>query len=103
MEFVEKHDAQRESRRPRSAPVTTITEAVVEEAALDWLAGLGWQVGYGSDIVLNTPAAEWHNCRAAAPEQTHKRVARPALHATQGRFAGAIHGGDSRIAPTTTV
>ena len=62
--------------------MTTIPEADVEQAALAWLPGLGWQVGYGSDIALSTPAAEWHNCRAAAPEQTHKRVARPAHHAT---------------------
>ena len=30
--------------------MTTITEADVEEAALDWLSGLGWQVARGPDI-----------------------------------------------------
>ena len=30
--------------------MTTITEADVEQAALDWLAGLGWQVAHGPDI-----------------------------------------------------
>ena len=62
--------------------MTIPTEAVVEQPALDWLAGLGREVGYGSDIALSTPAAEWHNCLEAVPEQTHKRVARPAHHAT---------------------
>ena len=30
--------------------MTTITEAEVEQAALDWLQGLGWQVAHGPDI-----------------------------------------------------
>ena len=30
--------------------MTTLTEADVEEAALDWLAGTGWQRAYGPDI-----------------------------------------------------
>ena len=28
--------------------MTTITEADVEAAALDWLSGLGWQVAHGA-------------------------------------------------------
>ena len=30
--------------------MTTITEADVEQAALDWLSALGWQTAYGPDI-----------------------------------------------------
>ena len=38
--------------------MTTITEAVVEEAALGWLSDLGWQVAHGPDIAPETPNAE---------------------------------------------
>ena len=38
--------------------MTTITEADVEQAALDWLSGLGWQVVHGPDIAPDTPGAE---------------------------------------------
>ena len=38
--------------------MTTITEAEVEQAALDWLKGLGWQVARGPDIAPETPIAE---------------------------------------------
>ena len=38
--------------------MTTITEADVEEAALSWLEGLGWQVAHGPDIAPDTPNAE---------------------------------------------
>ena len=31
--------------------MTTFTEADVEQAALDWLSGLGWDVAHGPDIV----------------------------------------------------
>ena len=37
--------------------MTTITEARVEQAALDWLAELGWQVAHGVDITGAAPAA----------------------------------------------
>ena len=30
--------------------MTTLSEADVEQAALDWLSGLGWQVAQGPDI-----------------------------------------------------
>ena len=36
----------------------TITEAGVEAVALDWLAGVGWQVADGRNIALDTPNAE---------------------------------------------
>ena len=38
--------------------MTTITEADVEEAALAWLADLGWRVAHGPDIAPDTPNAE---------------------------------------------
>ena len=38
--------------------MTTITEAEVETAALDWLRALGWQVAHGPDIAPDTPSAE---------------------------------------------
>ena len=38
--------------------MTTISEADVEQAALDWLSALGWQVAHGPDIAPGTPNAE---------------------------------------------
>ncbi len=38
--------------------MTTITEADVEQAALDWLAGVGWGVAHGLDIAPDAPNAE---------------------------------------------
>ncbi len=38
--------------------MTTLTEADVEQAALAWLEGLGWQVAHGPDIAPDTPGAE---------------------------------------------
>ena len=38
--------------------MTTITEADVEQVALEWLAGLGWGVAHGPDIAPGTPGAE---------------------------------------------
>ena len=38
--------------------MTTLTEADVEQAALDWLVTLGWQVAHGPDIAPDTPGAE---------------------------------------------
>ena len=38
--------------------MTTLTEAVVEEAALAWLGLMSWQVGHGPDIAPDTPNAE---------------------------------------------
>ena len=38
--------------------MTTITEAEVEQAALGWLKGLGWQVAHSPDIAPETPNAE---------------------------------------------
>ena len=38
--------------------VTTLTEADVEQAALDWLAAQGWRVAHGPDIAPGAPAAD---------------------------------------------
>ena len=38
--------------------MTTITEADVEQATLDWLRGLGWGVAHGPDIAPDTPGEE---------------------------------------------
>ena len=38
--------------------MTTLTEADVEQAALEWLSGLGWQALYGPDIAPDMPNAE---------------------------------------------
>ena len=38
--------------------MTTYTEAEVEQVALDWLSGLGWQVAHGPDIAPDSPGAE---------------------------------------------
>ena len=41
--------------------MTTLTEADVEQAALDWLSALGWQVAHGTDIAPGIPNAERSN------------------------------------------
>ena len=38
--------------------MTTITEAEVEQAALDWLRYLGWNVAHRPDTTPETPNAE---------------------------------------------
>lgn len=38
--------------------MSTFTESVVEEAALDWLAGIGWSVKSGTEIAPDTIGAE---------------------------------------------
>ena len=38
--------------------MTTITEAEVEQAALEWLAGVGWNTARGPDIAPDAPGAE---------------------------------------------
>ncbi len=37
---------------------TTLTEADVEQAALDWQAAQGWRVTHGPDIAPGSPDAE---------------------------------------------
>ena len=48
--------------------MTTLTEAVVEQAALEWLSGLGWQVLHGPDIAPETPDAERDDYRQVVLE-----------------------------------
>ena len=38
--------------------MTALTEADVEQVALDLLSGLGWGVAHGPDIAPDTPDAE---------------------------------------------
>ena len=38
--------------------MTTLTEADVEQAALDWLADQGWRVAHGPDIAPGASTAE---------------------------------------------
>ena len=38
--------------------MTPLSEADVEQTALEWLAGLGWQMAHGPDIAPDTPKAE---------------------------------------------
>ena len=47
--------------------MTTITEADVEAAALDWLSSLGWQVAHGRTPPLARLAAELVANRQAGP------------------------------------
>ena len=35
-----------------------VSESIVEDAALDWLESLGWNVAHGPDIAPDTLAAE---------------------------------------------
>ena len=35
--------------------MTTITEAEVEQVALDWLSNLGWAMAHGPDMPLMRP------------------------------------------------
>ncbi len=38
--------------------MSAFTESVVEEAALEWLSGLGWTVAHGPDIAVDGPSPE---------------------------------------------
>ena len=38
--------------------MTALTESTVEDAALAWLASLGWSIVHGPDIAPDTPGAE---------------------------------------------
>ena len=38
--------------------MTMLTEADVEQAALDWLAGLGWRITHGPDVAPDAPDSE---------------------------------------------
>ncbi len=54
--------------------MTTLTEADVEQAALDWLSGLGWQVLHGPDIAPDMPNAERDDYRQVVLEHRLRDV-----------------------------
>ena len=54
--------------------MTTLTEADVEQAALDWLSGLGWQVLHGPDVAPETPDAERDDYRQVVLEHRLRDV-----------------------------
>ena len=49
--------------------MTTLTEADVEAAALEWLAALGWQTAHGPDIGPGAPGEERADYGAVVLEQ----------------------------------
>ena len=49
--------------------MTTLTEADVKSAALEWLASLGWQTAPGPDIAPDAPGAERGNYGQVVLEQ----------------------------------
>ena len=49
--------------------MTTFSESEVEEAALQWLEGLGWAVAHGADIAPGTSDAERANYDQVVLEQ----------------------------------
>ena len=49
--------------------MTTLTEADVEAAALEWLAALGWQTAHGPDIGPGAPGEERAGYGAVVLEQ----------------------------------
>ena len=55
--------------------MTTITEADVEQAALNWLSALGWQVAHGPEIATGTLNAERDTWASRAVATTgHERT-----------------------------
>ena len=58
--------------------MTTLTEADVEDAALEWLAALGWQTAYGPDIGPGAPGEERADYGAVVLEAAAARRARAA-------------------------
>ncbi len=54
-----------------------LTESVVEEAALAWLEGMGWQVRSGADIAPGEPAAERDDYgQVVLPQRLREALAR---------------------------
>ena len=47
----------------------TFTESVIEQAALGWLEGVGWQVRHGAEIAPGEPGAERGDYRQVILEQ----------------------------------
>jgi len=66
--------------------MTKFTESVVEEAALSWLAGLGYTIRHGPDIAPDEPFAE----RDGYGQVVLERRLRQALHRLNSLDAGVI-------------
>lgn len=57
--------------------MTGLTESVVEDAALSWLEGAGWQIAHGPDIAPDIPGAERSDYgEAFLPGHLRKALAR---------------------------
>ncbi len=75
--------------------MAVLTEADVEQAALEWLTALGWRVSHGPDIGFDTPGAEgedygqavlaWRLRDALATLNPGLPVAEPHADAAAGR------------------
>ena len=55
--------------------MTTLTEADVEQAALEWLSSLGWQMAHGPDIAPDTPNAERNSKLSSCMRRTENELA----------------------------
>ena len=66
---------------------TTFTESIIEAAALNWLADLGWHVAYGPNIAPDAPNAERTNYGQVMLEQ---RVRASLARLNPDRPAGAL-------------
>ena len=58
--------------------MTTLTEADFEEAALEWLADLGWQTAHGPDIGPDGPSEERADYGAVVLERRPRDAPRSA-------------------------
>ena len=72
--------------------MTTLTEADVEDAALEWLAALGWQTAHGPDIGPGAPAEE----RASYGSVVLERRLRDAPRAAGRRAGNCLTAGTTR-------
>ena len=63
--------------------MSTITEANVEAAALDWLATVGWGVAHGPDITPDAPRADAEVQNLASSAWSNRGVPGGTLGQTQ--------------------
>jgi type I restriction enzyme R subunit len=68
--------------------MTAFTESVVEDAALEWLQAIGWNVAHGPDIAPDQLLGERRDDGEVVLAQ-RLRDARSSLHMQAGRKAGA--------------
>ena len=54
--------------------MTTLVEADVEQAALEWLSGLGWQALHGPDIAPDMQNAERESYGQAVLDRKGKHL-----------------------------